>query len=212
MLDSTGFDLWAGDYDKTVGITDENDLYPFAGYRDLMSTVYSMIMSKQPVTVLDIGIGTGVLAFKLYENGVKITGIDFSSEMLNITRKKMPEASLINYDFTKGLPPELLNKKFDLIVSTYALHHMTDNEKATFIPSLFELLNDDGPIIIGDVSFQNREELENCKAKYSDDWDDDEFYFVFTELSKSLSDKCSMSYHQISHCAGILEVSPFIQK
>ena len=31
MLNNTGFDLWADGYDKSVGLSDENDRYPFAG-------------------------------------------------------------------------------------------------------------------------------------------------------------------------------------
>ena len=30
MLNNTGFDLWADGYDKSVGLSDENDRYPFA--------------------------------------------------------------------------------------------------------------------------------------------------------------------------------------
>ena len=31
MLDNTGFDLWADGYDESVGISEENNSYPFAG-------------------------------------------------------------------------------------------------------------------------------------------------------------------------------------
>ena len=33
MLDKKEFDLWADGYDKTVGISDEENTYPFAGYQ-----------------------------------------------------------------------------------------------------------------------------------------------------------------------------------
>ena len=33
MLDNKGFDLWADGYDIDVGITDDNNEYPFAGYK-----------------------------------------------------------------------------------------------------------------------------------------------------------------------------------
>lgn len=35
MLDNKGFDLWADGYDKTVGVSDEGNTYPFAGYKDV---------------------------------------------------------------------------------------------------------------------------------------------------------------------------------
>ena len=33
MLDDRGFDLWADGYDKSVRLSEENGVYPFAGCR-----------------------------------------------------------------------------------------------------------------------------------------------------------------------------------
>ncbi|MCL2249680.1 MAG: class I SAM-dependent methyltransferase [Oscillospiraceae bacterium] len=208
MMDSHGFNLWAGNYDKSVNVTDDDNEYPFAGYKELMNDIFNKAMNEKPETVLDIGIGTGTLAYKLYENGIQLTGIDFSKEMLDIAKEKMPKATLIEHDFTNDLPLEVQNKRYDLIISTYALHHLTDDEKAAFILRLLNQLNDDGVIIIGDVSFCSRNDLENCKQSCGDEWDDDEFYFVFTELEENLKKWCLLTYRQISHCAGILEIRP----
>ena len=208
MLDNHGFDLWADGYDKSVNIADEQDLYPFAGYKKLMNSIYNAVMVKCPAGILDVGIGTGTLALKLYEAGNEITGVDFSSKMLNQSRVKMPNATLIQHDFSKGLPIELSDEKFDFIISTYALHHLTDSEKIKFIRTLLTHLNSAGTIIIGDVGFQDRESLDKCRIACDDTWDDDEFYFVYSELQGELLHHCTMTYHQVSHCAGILEISP----
>ena len=207
MLDSHGFDLWADNYDKTVNLADDGSQYPFAGYRPLMNLIYGTVMNKKPANVLDIGIGTGVLACKLYDGGNRITGIDFSKAMLEKAKEKMPNATLIECDFSRGLPNEILDKTYDFIVSTYAMHHLADADKIPFILSTLKLLRDDGLIIIGDVSFQNRDDLEMCRTANSSAWDDDEFYFVVSELYKALNGKCNINYHQISHCSGILEIS-----
>ena len=37
MLDNKGFDLWADGYDESVGLSDEENTYPFAGYKDAVS-------------------------------------------------------------------------------------------------------------------------------------------------------------------------------
>ena len=39
MLDKKEFDLWADGYDKTVGISDEENTYPFAGYRKVLGFI-----------------------------------------------------------------------------------------------------------------------------------------------------------------------------
>ena len=95
MLDSKGFDIWADGYDKAVGISDEENTYPFAGYKEILGRIYKTIMEKPGATVLDIGFGTGTLTAKLYENGCNIYGQDFSSRMIELASAKMPDAHLL---------------------------------------------------------------------------------------------------------------------
>lgn len=76
-----------------------------------------------------IGFGTGILTTQLYNSGCNITGVDFSSSMIDIAKQKMLNAKLINCDFTKGLPSEIRNHHFNCIISTYAVHHLKDKEK-----------------------------------------------------------------------------------
>ncbi|MCL2364601.1 MAG: class I SAM-dependent methyltransferase [Defluviitaleaceae bacterium] len=207
MLDNHGFDIWANGYDQSVNASDADNDYPFAGYKKMINAIYGTVMQKHPVKVLDIGVGTGTLAAKLYEGGNEITAIDFSREMLDIARAKMPNATFIQHDFTQGLPAEIASAKFDFIVSTYALHHLTDDEKIPFIKALLHCIDETGIILIGDVSFPDRAALEQCAALADDEWDDEEYYFVFEELRAVLQGDCTMSYHPYSHCGGILEIS-----
>lgn len=207
MMDSNGFDLWADDYDKSVNLNEENNDYPFAGYKDVLNFIYKKVRQKESAEVLDIGFGTGVLTTKLYNDGYKIYGMDFSSKMISIAKKKMSEAILINWDFNRGLPYEITDHHFDFIISTYAIHHLKGDAKLNFIKSLAPHLYKDGKIIIGDVSFETRDELEKCKAKYIDCWDNDEDYFAAEEILKYFNDKYICNYKKISHCAGILTIS-----
>ena len=110
MLDKTGFDLWADDYDKAVGVSDEEKTYPFAGYKDVLGRIFQAVMEKQNATVLDIGFGTGTLTTKLYEHGCVIYGQDFSSRMIDLAIKKMPDANLYQGDFTQGLAEPLYHQ------------------------------------------------------------------------------------------------------
>ena len=132
MLDSKGFDLWSNNYDKQVQLSDEENRYPFAGYKKVLGTVYEKIRIQNPKDILDIGFGTGILTKKLYDDGYTIYGIDFSSEMLKKAKQKMPNAELLPFDFAGGcLPKEFEQKQFDVILSTYAMHHIDDEAKKT---------------------------------------------------------------------------------
>ena len=44
MLNNIEFDLWADGYDKTVGISDEENTYPFAGYKKVLGFIFQTIM------------------------------------------------------------------------------------------------------------------------------------------------------------------------
>ena len=54
MLNNKGFDLWADGYDKTVGISDEENTYPFAGYKKVLGFIFQTIMRDENAVVLDI--------------------------------------------------------------------------------------------------------------------------------------------------------------
>ena len=206
MLNNNGFDLWSGSYDASVKEADARNQYPFAGYGKLMNAIYGTIMKHGPAKVLDIGFGTALLTSRLYDAGNQITGIDFSSEMIRIAALKMPRAKLLQWDFSLGIPPVLSEQSFDFIVSTYALHHLADVAKVTFIASLLNKLEAEGVLLIGDVCFRTRNDLLLCKAACGDDWDNDEAYLVFAELSEQLSPICNLTFHEYSFCSGIIEI------
>lgn len=205
MLTNQGFNLWSDNYDQTVQVSEENNLYPFAGYKKILNTIFNEVMQEENSKVLDIGFGTGVLTSKLYENGHQIDGVDFSSKMISIAQSKMPNANLYEWDISVGLPPEILENKYDSIISTYTLHHLTDEEKISFITDLIRLLKKDGNIFIGDISFETREKLDTCRQESIEYWDEDEYYFVYDEISSLLKVQCE--FYPISHCGGVFIIS-----
>lgn len=203
MLDNKGFDLWANGYDKSVGLSDDDNSYPFAGYKEILNQIYNEVLSLKAKKVLDIGFGTGTLTSRLYEKGIEIYGQDFSKEMFDIAKGKMPNAKLYFKDFSHGLDEALFTNKYDAIIATYSLHHLADEDKIDFIKSLLPLLNDGGKILIGDVAFRTRDELEACKHQAGKSWDDEEFYFIYDEFKNYFP---KATFNQISHCAGIITI------
>lgn len=167
----------------------------------MLNEIYRTVKQKENASVLDIGFGTGVLTKKLYDDGFTIYGIDFSEKMIEIAKNKMPKAKLIQYDFSKALPPEIEKIKFDFIICTYAIHHLNDEQKITFIHELQKFLYPDGKILIGDVAFESKKELEECKANSGENWDNDESYIVFKELASHF---CNVKFHKLSYCSGVV--------
>lgn len=201
MLGEKGFDLWADGYDQSVGVSDEDGTYPFARYRRILNEIYNRVLNGNGKEVLDIGFGTGVLTAKLYEHGCSIWGQDFSERMIELAQEKMPEAKLYRGDFSEGLVKDLERHRYDAIIATYSLHHLTDAQKIGLINNLLSLLKEGGCIYIGDVAFETRAEWERQRVLIGEEWDDEEFYFVVDELTKAFP---QMKYERISFCSGLL--------
>ena len=203
MLNNTGFDQWADEYDRSVARSDAAGSYPFAGYQEILDAIVDRVTAHGGGAVLDIGFGTGTLTARLYAQGCRIYGQDFSERMVQLAQKKMPNAQLYSGDFKQGLSEPLRAQRYDFIVATYSLHHLTDAEKLPFFNSLLELLKEDGEILVGDVAFRTRAELEVCKKQTGAAWDEDEIYFVADELASTFP---QLEFTPVSPCAGILSL------
>lgn len=201
MLSCKGFNLWADDYDKSVGLSDEDNTYPFAGYKNVLNAIYQRVLGASCRQVLDVGFGTGTLTARLYEQGCLICGQDFSGRMIALAQEKMPHACLYQGDFAQGLVPALRQKQYDAIIATYSLHHLTDEQKISLITTLLGLLQEGGSLYIGDVAFDTRTALEACRASCGTGWDEDEIYFVYDEMKAHFP---QMTFEPMSHCAGLM--------
>ena len=200
MLSAEGFNGWADKYDVYVAESDRADTYPFAGYSRVLDRVFETVTRRPGAAVLDLGFGTAVLTSRLYESGCRVYGQDFSTRMVEIAKEKMPGAELCCGDFVKGLAEPLLGRKYDFIIATYAMHHLSDEEKISLIKKLRGLLGSEGKIVIGDISFETCGEMEACRADAGPEWDDDEIYIVAEEFKKVFP---GAEFEKIGFCAGV---------
>lgn len=115
------------------------------------------LVKKEPkdTTFLDVGCGT----CKLWEgigDTFDVTGLDNSYAMLSRSRTKLP---WIKLQLGNILDDSLFSgKKFDVIISTFTLHHINYNWKLKAFYNLFQLLNDKGKLIIADRMFLDEED------------------------------------------------------
>ena len=124
--------------------------------------------------------------------------------MIELASAKMPEAHLFQGDIINGLVVPLLLQRYDFIVATYSLHHLTDEQKKVFLRLMLDQLNENGRILIGDIAFETRDELERCRRETGDEWDDEETYFVADEMKKDFP---GLEFTKVSYCGGILSLS-----
>lgn len=113
-------------------------------------------------SVLDIGAGTGMLSMKVKKilPDAKYCLVDISDKMLEVARQRFEGIEGISYvvgDFTKFE----FSRKFDVIVSALAIHHIEHNKKMDFFKRCFNLLNEGGVFINADQFNENTEYCEN---------------------------------------------------
>lgn len=206
VLDAAGFDAWQAKYDADVAACEEAGDYPFAGYTELHQQVFDIVHAREGVSVLDLGCGTGKLTARILEAGHPVTAVDFSGQMLQAAAHNAPGATFVQGELAK-VPDLLAGQTFDCIIAVYALHHLPDAEKYALLTALREHLKPEGVIVLGDVSFPDRDGLEAVREAYEEDWDDSEFYLVREELEQALP-QFDVDCIPISFCADVLILSP----
>ncbi|TNE97618.1 MAG: class I SAM-dependent methyltransferase [Deltaproteobacteria bacterium] len=98
--------------------------------------------------IMDFGCGTGLFGLEMADYANTLLGIDTSSGMLEVFDKKTQDDSSVE-SLLIDLEKDSLDRKFDLIVSSMAFHHLNDPDK--MIATLKSLLNPDGKIAIVDL-------------------------------------------------------------
>jgi ubiquinone/menaquinone biosynthesis C-methylase UbiE len=98
--------------------------------------------------VLDLGTGDGRLLWLVLEKipTAKGVALDFSDHMLKHARKRFENnnsVEIIKHDLNTPLPQNRW-KKFDLIISGLAIHHLVDDRKKQLYIEIFDLLKSNG--------------------------------------------------------------------
>jgi putative AdoMet-dependent methyltransferase len=199
------FDNWAKTYDADL---EGAETFPFIGYDTLLNDIIAYAEIEPDYEVLDLGIGTGNLARRVPVPDDQIWGVDFSAAMLAKARLVLPAAHLIQADLVGKDWLEEIDLQFDRILSAYTFHEFADAQKNKILIKLAQnCLKKGGLIVVGDISFQNENDLLSAWAQFVDSWDDDEYYWSAETAIKALNHSgFSVVYEQVSCCAGIYKL------
>ncbi len=104
-------------------------------------------LSSNARRVLDLGTGNGRLLalIKMQNPTIEGVALDFSEPMIDQAKKRFAndkKVTIIKHDFSYPLPVKL--GKFDAIVSSLAIHHLTDPRKKQLYQEIFNFLNPKG--------------------------------------------------------------------
>lgn len=195
------FDEWADKYDRDV----LRGGFPFDGYSQVLETTLRLAEAESGQSILDLGVGTGNLSKLFSQRGCLIYGLDYSARMLELARRKLPEAVLLKADLRQDLPGEL-DCLFDCIVSAYVFHHFELRLKITLIVRLMQFLKPHGRMVISDLAFADRSAMQAIRLQAGLDWEE-EFYWIADEtLPKLARAGLPGRFEPVSSCAGVFVI------
>ncbi|MCO7126374.1 class I SAM-dependent methyltransferase [Sporolactobacillus shoreicorticis] len=151
------FEEWADDYDRSVSGGDLEYREVFKDYDRILDEVAENARGS----VLEFGVGTGNLTQKLMKRGLDVTGIEPSEKMRRKAIEKLPQLHITDGDFLDFPIP---GHKINTIVSSFAFHHLNDDEKDQAIENYSRLLPINGRIVFADTLFGS--ELEKKKVHH----------------------------------------------
>lgn len=156
--DRWGFDKWAESYDESVG--DRNWIH--GCYDNVINDIAEVIINYsggRDIKLLDIGAGTGNLLLKLSEyKNIEKFAIEPSKGMREKLLEKCGDVTVL-----EGSLPVLpeTDKKFDVIVSSYVIHHIEHHQTIEMLKSINKYASDKCLILFADVMFESEKVYKN---------------------------------------------------
>ncbi len=184
--DTFNHDADAASYDADVA--DESNPIR-AGYEATLAWVANRAAVGPDDAVVDLGAGTGNLAARL-AGGRRLICVDVSAKMLELARAKVAEsAELLRADLLEVFErPD----RYEVVASTYAIHHLTGDEKATLIRAAASRLEPGGRFVVGDLMVASRASIPAVAARLAhpdvDELFRDEFVWHVDETLAVLAD------------------------
>jgi SAM-dependent methyltransferase len=174
----------------------------YMGHREIYDVLHQLLLKQFPESFKMLELGCGDASFTAQAlvdtNIVFYQGIDLSEVALKIAQKNLEaiaaEKILITGDlanFNSELPSQEA-EQFDVIMTSFALHHLSLAQKDAVISKISNCLKTDGIFILIDVVRQDQEEREAYIRRYLDDveqrWDritPEEYLMVEGHISSS---------------------------
>lgn len=127
----------------------EPEIYDLA-YKGTPGDVQFYSKISNSGSVLYLGVGSGRIFSKIYDNNEKIFGVDYSPTMLKKLKRKIPNINssrLIVWNVLKS-PKVFRNKKFDKIIAPFSFFtQFSESDIQKILKNCHELLSEDGVLV-----------------------------------------------------------------
>jgi len=158
-------------FDASVDYYDDWMRKALPSYEGIFSAALEQIPFEDDASihVLDLGAGTGLFSWHVLEEypAAVFTLCDLAPKMLEIARQRFaPYPGQFTYliDDYRQIPTD---QKFDLVISSLSIHHLSDQDKRTLFLRIHSLLENDGLFINIDQVWGP---TEYWQSHYWDQW------------------------------------------
>ena len=202
------FQDWADSYDDTVTGKDVEYQAVFEQYDRILDEV----VSRSKGRVVEFGPGTGNLTKRLLDAGFEVIPYEPSPEMRAVGMQKLgKDVTFRDGDFLDFS----LKGHVDSIVSSYAFHHLTDEEKGKAFSIYGKLLVQGGKIVFADTMFETDQHYQAAisqaiKKEYFNLAEDlKREYYTTLDVLRELVDRngFSVAFHQVNTFVWIMEAT-----
>lgn len=131
------------------------DQHGSAGLADVTAAVLEAARTWPGAQVVDLGCGTGQISLPVALRGAQVLAVDVSPAMVERLQSEAQQRGLLSIDALAlpieelALPPGCV----DLVVSSYALHHLRDADKARLVSAAYGWLRPGGRLVVADMMF-----------------------------------------------------------
>jgi len=125
------------------------------GLERVSAAVVAAVAVRPGEQVVDLGCGTGAISLEMARQGGRVLAVDVSSAMVRRLGELAAEQGIGGIE-RRVEPIEHLSLPpagADVIVSSYALHHLRDPDKARLVEQAFTWLRPGGRLVIADMMF-----------------------------------------------------------
>ena len=192
----------------------------FAALANFIQKIYR----DKPFSLLDLGCGNAFFMAHTLQN-TKIqsyTACDLSPEIIEEAKKNMAcvncNKNFVTGDLSKDFLSSNNRKKYDLIWSSYALHHLSLNDKEKFFKKCYKFLNPGSYFILVDFvnDFSSRDKcMKNYKELVEKNWtaltNQDKEYLYDHVLNFDFPESI-LKYNQIALSVGFKKLDKPFQK
>tara|TARA_X000000950_G_scaffold214902_1_gene258601 strand:- start:3374 stop:4132 length:759 start_codon:yes stop_codon:yes gene_type:complete len=136
---------------------------------DLLETDYLIKLIKKNKSVLDVGCGNGIFLERLKKktNFKSALGFDYSKQMIKEAKKRqIKKTQFIALDMTDNKSLQLLNHKFDYIITKRSLINLANfKQQVKVLDKLSKLLKKNGRILSCENSLTNLKNINKARKK-----------------------------------------------